>query len=1692
MSIDWTSQESAIGMRDVIAAIAETRIEALRPSVSYAVVQQINREARSAKVLYMGDTTPVTVAMGSIEPATTGQTVRIGGTLGHRYIEDVLGNAIMSGNDERYAEVGHTHAGGGAIALNLDDLGDVDLTTNPPTSSSILGYNAAGGKWQPISIDLGTSYLPLTGGTLSGAVTFQAAVTANTTLNVLGAVTGQSFSGVGTNLTNLNATALTSGLIPVARFPSTIGSNTTGTAAAWTTGRLLTVTGDMTGSATIKGDADINLAVALQPNSIALGADTTGNYVAHIIGTANQIISDTVVANEGTIHTLSLPQSIGTTATPTFARMTLSQATGTAPLTVTSTTMVANLTANYLGAVAQDAAFFRSASNLNAGTVNTARIAGPYTGITQVGTLTSLTVTGAAAFTATPTVGGQNVWHAGNDGAGSGLDAGLLGGVLPAGYASTEIMESLMGDLLAVGLYDAARYNGDLLSIVFDRSVQQSITGLTIPAGDDPLSMSFALNLPIIPQADVATGANRRRIIRNVAFLDIIRTGDDDYLNRTAGYARAVNTVDVWVNKPVVFRARLRKTSLAAVGIKQIARHGTTDGEESWKLYMDTGRLMLRVGNPDNLTLTTIEVLSAVELDAIAGTADGTDFYVAVSVTPNGTLLTVQGWGSVNGTTWTTAAIPKTTAFPYPTLFASADPIYIGGQTTGEFWDGRIYWVDMLDGTDPNLSTGNPIFRFAATDHPYGGTVNYSDPYNRAWILSTTTTLVHATFTVRWQVTTSGGTRVATTAPFSYFANAGRPWHIRGTWDPITDTLAVAQRNGEDLGLTDTGLAWSEVATVFAGDTMSTTIGATIIGQGVSGALNWSYGGQFHRALIVKNGAPILDLRNTDLTSTTQTTITPTVGPVMTFSHAGMAQTTMPTPKWAEGPTVYRHNMYWIVASTGEVDFIDSDFSGRYDVDIDDAVMLSNGDWVIAIDPLFGAPGHLEGANLTLSQMIFQYIPFSTETYIKNALQEHSADPLDPHSAAGYLKAVIANSTYAAIVHTHAAEISDYITLHEQESDPHPQYLSLAEANGLYLKPGDIQPYEPQGAVLAHEQKPDPHPQYTTHAEANAAYAVVDHNHDTKYAQTGHTHADSKEVLSTDGANSSRIFIGEDPPVNPLVGDLWVVTFDISLQAPGPPANLTVAATGPSSITLNWNAWDPSIIQTGVQVERSPDGTTGWTTVLNDISSPFETTYTDSGRNERTTYFYRVRAVNAIGSGTFGNISAATTNAPPATPGSLTITNVTSANMRLNWAAVTNNAWDPLHATQPYEVFKNGVSQGFTTGLFWDFGGMTENTTASLGVRSKDNLSVTSSIAALSGTTSNAAPPAPTGLYAVGVNHYQFHMGWTGVSGIADFNRYQVFVNGGFWADAYGTDYLFSGLSPSTTYTFGVRTVDNSSAVSGIVSMNATTSVNPDTTPPAPPTFHSWRPRNNYGEMYFEFSAPGDIAYGEIFYNVNGAGWVRTYAGGLGGYHLHYNGTHGANQTIYAAVNYRDAAGNWYNSPAYAYTLVPSPTTFAPHSSNSWRNSNGGEWNAPGGYRPVQGYFSNSALNSYGFWFYGTDFSNWWQGGRQITQAQIFINREGCGINQQDWVYLGIHDMTASPGTTSFWGNAVMYGGVGIGTVQYGESKWMDFDVGWANELVTGVHRGLGIGGFAGGKPYLCLHPAGVGYSGTVLLYHLG
>jgi hypothetical protein len=143
----------------------------------------------------------------------------------------------------------------------------------------------------------------------SGAGTY----TAGSGLNL----DGTQFSNTGvlslTGTANEIEVSASSGNIVVS-LPTTINADTTGSAASLTTSRTIELTGDVTGSASFNGGANASISATIAPNSVALGTDTTGNYVATISGTTNQVtVSGS--GSENSAVTLSLPSTInvGTT-----------------------------------------------------------------------------------------------------------------------------------------------------------------------------------------------------------------------------------------------------------------------------------------------------------------------------------------------------------------------------------------------------------------------------------------------------------------------------------------------------------------------------------------------------------------------------------------------------------------------------------------------------------------------------------------------------------------------------------------------------------------------------------------------------------------------------------------------------------------------------------------------------------------------------------------------------------------------------------------------------------------------------------------------------------------------------------------------------------------------------------------------------------------------------------------------------------------------------------------------------------------------------------------------------------------------------------------------------------------------------------------------------------------------------------
>ena len=97
----------------------------------------------------------------------------------------------------------------------------------------------------------------------------------------------------------------------------------TGSAAKWTTARTITLGGDLTGSVSIDGSANVTLTATVAANSVALGTDTTGNYMVNVAAGTGISVSHT--QGEGSTATIT---NTGVTSITAGTGVTVSGSTG--------------------------------------------------------------------------------------------------------------------------------------------------------------------------------------------------------------------------------------------------------------------------------------------------------------------------------------------------------------------------------------------------------------------------------------------------------------------------------------------------------------------------------------------------------------------------------------------------------------------------------------------------------------------------------------------------------------------------------------------------------------------------------------------------------------------------------------------------------------------------------------------------------------------------------------------------------------------------------------------------------------------------------------------------------------------------------------------------------------------------------------------------------------------------------------------------------------------------------------------------------------------------------------------------------------------------------------------------------------------------------------------------------------------
>jgi hypothetical protein len=203
---------------------------------------------------------------------------------------------------------------GTAVSLGGTRTLDSDAISEGTTNL----YHTTARARSALSAGTGISYNSTTGAISTSAIPnaslANSKVTVGSTDISLGA-TATTLAG----LTSVTSTAFVGAL--------TGNADTATSAGKWTTSRTITLAGDLTGSVSIDGSAGVTLTATVAANSVALGTDTTGNYMADV--SAGTGISVSHTAGEGSTATISIDTAttVDKTTAQTLTNKSLSDST---------------------------------------------------------------------------------------------------------------------------------------------------------------------------------------------------------------------------------------------------------------------------------------------------------------------------------------------------------------------------------------------------------------------------------------------------------------------------------------------------------------------------------------------------------------------------------------------------------------------------------------------------------------------------------------------------------------------------------------------------------------------------------------------------------------------------------------------------------------------------------------------------------------------------------------------------------------------------------------------------------------------------------------------------------------------------------------------------------------------------------------------------------------------------------------------------------------------------------------------------------------------------------------------------------------------------------------------------------------------------------------------------------------------
>ena len=206
-----------------------------------------------------------------------------------------------------------------------------------------------------------------------------------------------------------------------------------------------------------------------------------------------------------------------------------------------------------------------------------------------------------------------------------------------------------------------------------------------------------------------------------------------------------------------------------------------------------------------------------------------------------------------------------------------------------------------------------------------------------------------------------------------------------------------------------------------------------------------------------------------------------------------------------------------------------------------------------------------------------------------------------------------------------------------------------------------------------------------------------------------------------------------------------------------------------------------------------------------------------TGLSGNTTYFYRVRAVNASGTSTNSNTVSTTTYTIPAV--ALAATNIMTNEFTANWSSVAGATHYLLEVSLSSNFYPslyqyNGISVTGTSKVIV----ASPNTTYYYRLRAVNPTGPSANSNTISVIT---LPVAPEALPSTAVGSNFFTANWSAMPGISNFlldvstsNTFATFVSGYSALSVTGTSRVISGLTAQKTYYYRLRAVNGGGVLS--------------------------------------------------------------------------------------------------------------------------------------------------------------------------------------------------------------------------------------------------------------------------------------